>query len=152
MQGIDTAVETCGHVIWENVKTVLPFVDTLFYDIKQMDNGTHKAITGVGNRLILENLKKIDESSNPLSLIVRMPTIPTLNDHEENIVAMGRFCKNLKKLKEIQLLPYHRLGMETYRKLSIPYSLEQLNSPDDGEMEQKVSILRDMGFKVRIGG
>ena len=80
MQGINTAVETSGHVIWENIKAVIPFVDTFFYDLKHMDNETHKKLTGVGNRLIIDNLKKIDADSSPFSLVIRMPFIPTLND------------------------------------------------------------------------
>jgi len=152
MQGINTAIETSGHVPWENIAKVLPWVDTLFYDLKHMDSKIHKQITGVGNGLILENLTKIDESSRSLPVIVRMPVIPTVNDGDANIKSLGLFCRGLKKLKEIQLLPYHRLGIETYRRLSIPYGLEGVNSPTDGEMNRKMALLKAMGLRVRIGG
>lgn len=152
MQGIDTAVETCGHVLWENIKAILPFVDTLFFDLKQMDDAAHKAITGVGNRLILENLKKIDAEKYPKSIIIRVPVIPTLNDQDENIEAIGRFCLGLKKVKEIHLLPYHRLGMETYTRMGKPYALETMGSPTTDEMRRKANLLKLMGFTVQIGG
>jgi pyruvate formate lyase activating enzyme len=150
--GVNTAIETCGNVLWENIKFVLPFVDTLFYDLKHMDNAIHKKITGVGNRLILDNLKKIDAFPQNFPIIVRMPVIPTVNDEDHNIKAMGEFCKDLKNLKELQFIPYHRFGIETYKKLSMPYALEDLSSPEKEAMEYKTDLLQDMGFTVRIGG
>ena len=152
IQGINTAVETSGHVLWENIKLVLPFVDTLFYDLKHMDDRIHKKITGVGNRLIKENLKKIDALKQSFPIIVRMPFIPGVNDEDENINALGEFCSQLNNVKEVQFLPYHRLGIETYKKLSKPYILEGLNSPAKEEIEIKTAPLKKVGLLVRIGG
>jgi len=139
-------------VLWEDIKFVLPFVDTLFYDLKHMDTDIHKKITGKGNSLILENLKKIDACHQNFPIIVRMPIIPTVNDEDDNIRALGEFCRNLKKLKEIQFLPYHRFGIETYKKLSMPYALENLCSPKKEDLNYKTGLLQDMGLSVRIGG
>lgn len=149
--GINTAIETCAHVPYENFDMVLPYVDTLFIDVKHMDDRIHKKITGVGNQLILENILRADGSPRNFAIIIRMPVIPMLNDDDENFMQLGRFCKKLKRLKEIQLLPYHRLGIETYKRLSIPYTLEQLGTPDNVVMESKAAILRDMSLSVRIG-
>jgi pyruvate formate lyase activating enzyme len=150
-QGINTAVETCGHAPWETIEGVLPFIDTLFYDLKHMDHTVHRRLTGVGNRLILENLLKIDAAKHPLSIIVRLPTVSGLNDDAKNLRALGEFCLKLCRLKEIQLLPYHRLGIETYRILSRPYTLEHMAAIDDDELVSKAELLRGMGLRVRIG-
>lgn len=152
LQGINTAVETCGHVPWDHIETVLPYIDTLFYDLKHMDSATHKRLTGVGNRLILENLQKVDRRAEPLGIIVRMPVVPGLNDNDGNLRSLGEFCLNLNKLKEIQLLPYHRLGIETYRTLSRPYALEDICTADDDALAPNAERLREMGLPVRIGG
>lgn len=151
VQGINTAVETSGHVPWDHMETILPWVDTLFYDLKHLDNEVHQKITGKGNGLILENLTKIDNTFCSLPIIVRMPVIPALNDQAHQIKSLGLFCKGLKNLREIQLLPYHRLGIETYQRLSIPYALESVLSPPAEEMRKKMGLLTDMGLKVRIG-
>ena len=34
----------------------------------------------------------------------------------------------------VQLLPYHRLGVDTYRKLGRPYPLAELKSPSEEHM------------------
>lgn len=150
--GINTAIETSGQVPWENIKKVLPYIDTLFYDLKHMDNTAHKELTGTGNQRIVNNLKKIDASLARFSLIVRMPVIPGLNESKENIQALGEFCRDLKKITQIQLLPYHRLGIETYTRMSLPYSLEETNSPDEEAMEGYRQTLNQMNLKVMIGG
>lgn len=150
--GINTAVETSGQIPWENIQKVLPFTDTLFYDLKHMDGRIHKKITGTGNSRILKNLQKIDAATSRFSLIVRMPVIPGVNDTHENIQALGQFCKGLKKITQIQLLPYHRLGIETYNRMSLPYSLEQTIPPDEETIQGYRRILDQMDLKARIGG
>jgi len=151
LQGINTAVETCGHVAWDAIEGVLPFIDTLFYDLKHMDDAVHKRLTGVGNRLILDNLQKIDRNAQAHNIIVRLPAIPGLNDDDTNLRAMGEFCRNLKKLKEIQLLPYHRLGIETYRILSRPYALEYVKAVEDDALTPKAELFMKMGLRTRVG-
>ncbi|MCG8642745.1 MAG: glycyl-radical enzyme activating protein [Desulfobacterales bacterium] len=150
--GINTAVETSGQVPWKHIKSVLPLIDTLFYDLKHMDDSRHAALTGAGNTRILNNLRQIDASGDEFNLIVRMPVIPGLNDDNENINALRDVCSGLSRLSEIQLLPYHRLGIETYRSLSVPYLLENLSSPGMAEMNRYADGLRQAGLTVKIGG
>lgn len=151
MLGMNTAIETSGYTQWENIEKALPFLDTVFFDIKHMDVSIHEKITGVKNTLILDNLRKIDQSRRKFSLVVRMPVIPSINDSDSNFNAMGELCKELTKLKEIQLLPYHRLGLETYQRLSLPYALENLSSLDPADLNKHAATLRQMGLRVVIG-
>jgi pyruvate formate lyase activating enzyme len=150
--GINTAVETCGHVPWENMVAVLPFIDTLFFDVKHLDTTTHRQLASVDNDRILDNLARVDGAGHALSLVIRMPVVPGCNDTEDNIRALGNLCKKLANLQEIQLLPYHRLGIETYRRLSLPYTLEQTGPPDDTFMAHCRTVLEQMGLQVNVGG
>lgn len=150
--GINTAIETCGYAPWNTFVEVLPYLDALYYDLKQMDRLRHMQVTGVGNELILENLQKIDNSNYSIPIIIRLPLIPEINDSDENIDALGWFCKKIKKLSEIQVLPYHRLGIETYHQLSMSYPLASFEPHAEEIVEKKVAILKKMGLKVRVGG
>lgn len=151
IRGINTAVETCGHASWESIEASLPFIDTLFYDLKHMESTAHKRLTGVGNHLIMDNLLKIDQGPHALTIIVRIPVVFGLNDDDTNLRALGEFCLKLKKLKEIQLLPYHRLGMETYHTLSRPYALENAPAVENDALMPMAVLLKQMGLPVRIG-
>ena len=148
--GINTAVETCGQVPWSHFERVLPLVDTLFFDLKHMDTNHHKALTGVGTKTIHDNLKRLDHTDHDFSLIVRMPVIPGCNDGKENIRALGDFCRPLKKLTQVQLLPYHRLGLETHRRMGLNYKLEDTPTPTPEKMKAHLALLGDI--PARIGG
>ena len=152
--GIHTAMETSLFAGWEQVEAVLPHLDFLFADLKLMDGERHRAATGVDNRLILENIKRIDEAPYPLSIHVRIPVIPGVNDDLENLRRTVEFCDPLRRVEEIELLPYHRLGMETYRNLKLDYRLEGTVSPSPEEMrELEKEMNRVSGrVRVRVGG
>ena len=54
-----------------------------------MDDGLHKKYTGVSNRLILENLKKVAAKRSD-ALITRIPLIGMVNADEQNMKTLGR--------------------------------------------------------------
>ncbi len=152
--GIHTAMETSLQASWEKVKSILQWLDVIYVDIKHMDPQQHKKLVGTDNSLILDNLRRIDQSPYPVHVIVRVPMIPGINDSDANLAATAGFCKNLKKLKEIELLPYHRLGMETYRHLQLEYALKDIMPPSQEEILERAKFLslQKPGVPIRAGG
>ena len=68
---------------------------------------------------------------------IHIPVIPTVNMNEKNMKDTIKFLSNLKHIKDIELLPYHRLGLETYERLGKVYELK------DVEMLKKmVEVIR----------
>ena len=68
---------------------------------------------------------------------IRIPVIPTVNMNEKNMKDTIKFLSNLTQLHDIELLPYHRLGLETYERLGKVYELK------DVEMLKKmVEVIR----------
>lgn len=114
--GIDTAVETCGYYDWEQVKDIFEQLDSVFVDIKHMDDAVHKQWTGVGNRRILENIKRISQLRS--NTIVRVPLIEEVNASESNIRAMCEFLLGQTQIRQVELLPYHDLGEMKYNGLA----------------------------------
>ena len=57
---------------------------------------------------------------------IRIPVIPTVNMNEKNMKDTIKFLSNLKHIKDIELLPYHRLGLETYERLGKVYELKDV--------------------------
>lgn len=148
--GISTAVETCGDVPWGNFETVIPNLELVLFDLKLMDSRLHEKYTGRPNERILENLWR---TAKQVETIVRMPIIPTINDDDENIKAVGTFLESLKgKVKKIHILPYHNYGMSKYQGLGREYTLKDLQAPDSTHMERIQNKLRKHGVEVVIGG
>ena len=98
--------------------------------------------------------RSTDESKYPLAIVVRIPLIPGVNDSDANLAATAKYCRPLNKLKEIELLPYHRLGSETYRNLGMDYSLKEINTPSQDFIVERADFLsqKNPGVPVRSGG
>lgn len=148
--GIHTAVESSFQVDYVNIKIILPYLDTLLVDIKHMNSQRHEDWIGKDNALILENIKKTDRSRYPLEIIVRIPLIPGYNDSDENLLATLNFCQSLNKLKEIELLPYHRLGKDTYRLLGKNYICMDIIPPDSKTLCERTAFMREHSADINI--
>lgn len=138
----NTAMETTFFAPWEQISSILPYLNTVFVDLKLVSRDKHIAFCGVDNEQILQNLLHTNDAEGNFRLIVRTPIVPGVNDSEEELEKIGAFAASLKRLRHIQLLPYHRLGTGTYQKLGRPYLLEGVKSPSAGEMERCRATVR----------
>ena len=146
---IRTALDTCGWADPAVLCKVNEYVDLFLYDLKLMDCERHRLFTGVKNDLILRNLRLLAEQGN--AVIVRIPVIPEVNDDTGNIDALCDFLSPLS-LRKIDLLPYHRIGTDKYRRLHLCNQMEGVTPPNAEKMETMAARLRRAGFCVRIGG
>ena len=148
--GMSTAIESTACDPYEEIQKLLPYLDLYLMDIKHMDEKKHKEYTGVDNRLILENARKIAASG--VELIIRTPVIPSFNDTAEEIKAISKFASSLPGVKEHHLLPYHRLGTDKYEGLGRKYLLPQIEPPTKERMEYLLSVAEASGLICKIGG
>jgi pyruvate formate lyase activating enzyme len=121
-QGIHTAVDTSGYSAWEGFEIISPLVDLFLYDLKLMDEIKHKKYTAVSNHLILGNLQKLSRAK--AHIIVRIPLIPGVNDDDKNIELSAAFLAGLPYLDQVELMPYHEIGLEKYQALGMQYNLK----------------------------
>ena len=142
-EGINTCFETSFYADWEVVKPIVDKVHTGFVDLKFFDEANHLKYTGVSNKRILENIEKAGtQDSGSYKLIIRTPLIPGLNDSEEELEEIAKFVAKLPRVHHWQLLPYHKLGTDTYRKLGIPYQLPDIQVPSKEHMDRCRQIIR----------
>jgi pyruvate formate lyase activating enzyme len=83
--------------------------------------------------------------------MVRIPVIPGINDDVVNLDASLSFLSELG-LRDVTLLPYHRIATDKYSRLGIEYSLAGVEPPSSEHMQQIAERFRDKGFAVHIGG
>jgi len=146
---IHTAVDTSGYAPWGAIEKIKDKVDIFLYDIKIMDNRKHRKFTGVSNKQILANVRRLAENGS--NLMVRFAVISEINDDEDNVTTTAKFIVSCG-IERICLLPYHRAGIEKYRNLGRGYRLETTKPPQD----QKLSLIKEQleafGLAVTIGG
>ena len=147
--GIRATVETSCFAPWSSVEPMLRYLASMFIDVKIMDPQKHMKFTGADNSLILENIRKIDAAGRT-KIIIRVPFIPTVNDTEENFELLAGFCKELKNLRAVEILPYHRLGSETYKSLGRALPFPEILPPDRDVMLEKAKLLKNLKCPLRI--
>ncbi len=147
--GIRTAIETNMAWPWERIATVLPLLDILMMDIKLIDPVRHKDTTGIGNRQILDNLRRLSKEKIPV--IVRTPVIPGVNDTPEDIGAIADHLRDMPNLLYFELLKYHPLGTGKNRTLGIE-NARILTPPPDEFMHMLAEVARQRKINVRIAG
>lgn len=148
-ENIHTAVDTCGAVSFENIRRAAPYTDIFLYDIKLMDDEKHREYTGMSNKLVLDNLKKLSQIHNNINL--RMPIIEGVNGDESHIEKTIDFIKELG-INKINLLPYHDIARHKYKKLDILYEDEKMAKPSDEKMQRFKEMFEREGYEVKIGG
>jgi len=149
-QGIHTAVDTSCYAEPQIIDQVADKTDLFLCDLKHMDSDIHKRFTGVGNNLILDNIKRLSQAGK--EIIIRIPVIPGFNDDQPNIEATGKFAASLPCLSGIDILPYNRGGMEKSARLSAETKLMQTETPNDEKMNSIARTLNNYGCEVKIGG
>jgi pyruvate formate lyase activating enzyme len=137
---LHTALETCGHAPWEHFETVLKHVDLLQIDLKHMNPVRHRELTGQSNELIISNLRRVLSVKSPQDVIVRIPVIPGCNDSIENIRDMAGFIVGLG-FKQIELIPYHRMGVSKYAQYGMVYPLAGCEPPSEADIARLRAII-----------
>jgi pyruvate formate lyase activating enzyme len=147
---IHTVVDTSCYAEPTITKSVAERADLFLCDIKHMDNEMHERFTGVGNSLILDNIRLISKAGK--KIVIRIPIIPGFNDGSVNIEATGNFAASLQGVGRIDLLLFNHGGMEKSTRLTGEIDSMRLETPDEEQMNSIAQSLKKYVFEVNIGG
>lgn len=147
---IHTALDTSGFAVWEDLDRIRHHVDMFLFDLKLMDDQKHRRVTGVSNRMILENLMALSTAGHRIR--IRFPVIPGITDDEDNVSAIGVFAATLPSRPPIDLLPYHHSAAAKYDRLAKPYRLPDIRPPSADSMDRVADLLRVLGLNVHMEG
>jgi pyruvate formate lyase activating enzyme len=147
---IHAALDTSGFAPAAVLDQILPRLQLVLCDLKLMNAKQHQRYTGVTNRIILENLKRIAESPTPLR--IRVPLIPGITDGDDNLSHIVRFAAGLKTIEGIDLLPFHTIGKDKYRRLGLIDSMAGTAAPAVKAIQAIKHRFESAGFTVCIGG
>ncbi|MGV8983446.1 choline TMA-lyase-activating enzyme [Clostridium sp.] len=150
-EGINTAIETCGYTKLESILKVAEFTDLFLFDIKHIDPECHYKLTGVRNEQILENLKELLHLR--YNVKVRMPLLKGINDNQDEIERGIDFLmpfRDYKNFKGIDLLPYHKLGVNKYTQLGTEYPIKEDPSLSSDELNIIEKWVKKYEFPVAV--
>jgi len=148
---IHVAVETTSCLATDYFMEAMNYIKWVFTDIKHMDTNEHKKLTGVGNELILKNIRTLAEKEDWDGFIVpRIPVIPGKNDSEKNIRATAKFVNEIG-LEVINILPFHRLGESKYRQVGQTYEFAEQKPPTEAHMIKIKKMIEEEGLVCFVG-
>jgi pyruvate formate lyase activating enzyme len=147
-RGVHTALDTCGLAPREDLLAAAALADLVLFDLKHMDDAAHRAWTGTGNALILDNLRALAAAG--AGLWIRVPVVPGVNDDPGNLEATARFVAELPFVSRLDLLPYHRTGVAKFRRLGRDYALDSVEPPGAERMAELEGLFRTRG--IQVGG
>lgn len=122
---IPTVIETSLYTTRENIESVLPYIQTLYVDLKLFDEKEHLMYTGVSSKRIKENIKFVLESEYRDKVIIRTPLIPHITATHKNIANIAKFISHIYKDVSYELLNYNVLASSKYDLLDQDYMLEK---------------------------
>lgn len=120
--GIHTCLDTSGA--GENYDEILDYCDLIILDVKELDEEKYKKLTGQNMDWFKNFLKKCQEKHKKMWL--RQVIVPEYNDTEESVLKLKDFVSKLHNIEKVELLPYHSMAKEKYKKLGIKYRLENV--------------------------
>ena len=151
LRGIPTALETSGHASPRVFESIIDHVDLFLFDLKLLDGEDHRKYTGVSNHIIKENLATLITRRREEDVILRFPVIPGINDTKKNVDEFVSFVSGLKRIKRVDLLPYHDVS-EKYRRLGLKYKMNTHTAPSEESLQQVKEKLEKIGLQVGIRG
>lgn len=98
-------LETSLNVPTANIEALLPAVNTLIIDIKDMNPDIYRNYTGQSNDLVIDNLRLIADEGRQNDCIIRIPLIPNYNTDADRDAS----------LKALEALGFNRFDLFTYQ-------------------------------------
>ena len=147
-KALSTALDTSGYASWRILRRALKYTDLVLFDIKHLNSTIHRKGTGLGNQLILENLKRIVDAKQT-RVWLRIPIIPDYNDSEQYIEKLAEAMTKMP-VEKISLLSYHEWGKPKYESLGRDYPFDDSIPPGQEKLQALKNIMQSKGLQVTI--
>ena len=144
-RGISTVLDTSAQPFTRDEPFISMFnelmrhTDLILLDIKHIDSEEHKKLTGHDNMNILDAAEYLSEINIPVW--IRHVLVPGITDNDEYLERTRSFIDTLHNVKKVEVLPYHSLGADKWRKLGLTYPLKDTNSPTEERIRNARRIL-----------
>lgn len=144
-------VDTTAFSSLETILEVADNTEMFLIDLKLMNDTVHKKLTGVSNQKILRNIREVAKKN--VDILFRMPVISGINTSDENTIETANFMKSLEGDRTtINLLPYHSIAENKYKKLGDTKGFTLFEQPTDAELLQMIILFDRHGISASIGG
>jgi len=149
-KGIHTNIDTNGSILADDTIILLDeYADLIMIDIKHTNEKGYNQLTGgKGLDKAFKLIRHREASQKPYWL--RYVLLPGYTDNHEEMIELGKKCKDLVYLEKIEIQPYHKLGTHKWEVLGEKYQLEHINENTPEQLEKVKEILTPYFKEVKI--
>ncbi|MBP3461850.1 MAG: pyruvate formate lyase-activating protein [Bacilli bacterium] len=137
---INIALDTAGVGIGK-YEEILKLVDLVILDIKDYNKEGYKKMTGQTIEEFNRFLKTVEKLGK--KIWIRQVIVPGINDTKEYILGLKKYLKNINNIEKIELLPYHTMAIDKYKKLGIKYVLKDTPNMNKEKCLELENILKE---------
>lgn len=138
--GFHTCIDTSGTGYSKQyLDEILKYTDLVILDIKAIDRKNYEEITFRKMDMFNYFIERLKINNN--KLWIRQVIMPGVNDNEEYILKLKEYIKQFNNVEKVELLPYHTLGLEKYKKLNIDYKLSSMEPMDKERCKELEELL-----------
>lgn len=118
--GIDTAIEC--NATHPQLPALFPYIDQLIMDFKHWDSETHRAITGLGNEIVKENIAAAFARHG--DVLIRTVLVHGVNDTERDAEKFAEFYRQFDTSRaRFEFLAYHEYGKAKWEQCKREYTM-----------------------------
>lgn len=129
-EGYSTCIDTSGFGVQKYYPDILKNTDYILLDIKHYDEDKHMDLTGRSREGVKAFMKAIKAHFKG-KIIIRHVMVPGWTDNEKSMDEILKVIEPIEKsIEKIEILPYHRNGIEKYSQLNLPYTFETVPAMD----------------------
>jgi len=134
-EGVHVTLDTSGYGSEKYFSKVLDNVDLVLLDVKQFENASHKDITGKSINALIKFIEYLKKSG--VNIWARHVMLPGYSDNNKSMNDLVKLLDPvIEQVEKIEILPYHKLGVEKYSELGIMYELESILEMDKVEADK----------------
>ncbi|WP_440897424.1 glycyl-radical enzyme activating protein [Amphibacillus sp. Q70] len=148
--GIHTAIETTGCFPVKKIKTLVPYLNQVLFDLKIMDEHNARQVIGTNVSIVKENFEYLLNETD-VDLVPRIPLIPGFTDSSENIKAIIDYLLALG-IYDVHILPFHQYGSSKYEYLGWEYTMKDVDTLTKAEVNTIKNMFEDQGIQANIDG
>ena len=144
--GLHTALDTSANGGHRASDTLLANTDLVLLDIKAGNPELYERVSG-GGRLsdVLDFAARLVE--HQVHLWIRFVLVPGLTDAPEEIAQVADLAADLGSIVDrVEVLPYHRLGVDKYAALGRAYPLLDTPPPTAESVDLALAIFQERGL------
>lgn len=152
VENVHTCIDTSGITYRpgdEKLDDLMALTDLVLLDIKHTDAAAHRELTGQDNTGILAFARYLEKKGIPVW--IRHVLVPGITDDARHLKNLGRLIAELSNVQALDVLPYHTMGVEKYKALGIPYSLDGVAAATEDQAKAAKQLILESWRQAKSG-